>query len=240
MNKAKVSILVAAILMCSLQAFGQTEVEKSPPLPVGTTVPARLEKWVDARKSKVGDEVIAKTTERVKSGGRVVIPKGSKIDGHVTQAKARTKEEPTSALGIAFDRAVLKDGSEIPLELTIQAIAPGDISEVPTTGLIPATAAGSTGGMAPVTGPGASGPMSDPNAGTLGRTPSPADSVYVPADGRSATGELTPSCHGVLGIDDLALLPDTPGSAQGSLIVSQRHNVHLDGRTQLMLRVIGK
>ena len=73
-----------------------------------------LEKWVDARKSKVGDEVIAQTTEHVKTHGQVVIPKGSKILGHVTEATARTKDEPNSALGIAFDRALLKKGGELP------------------------------------------------------------------------------------------------------------------------------
>jgi hypothetical protein len=51
-----------------------------------------LEKGVDARKNKVGDEVTAKTTENVKAGGQIAVPRGSKIVGHVTEAKARTKE----------------------------------------------------------------------------------------------------------------------------------------------------
>jgi hypothetical protein len=89
---------------------------------------------------KVGDEVTAKTTENVKSGGQIAVPRGSKIVGHVTEAKARTKEESESAVGIAFDHAVLKDGHEIPLALEIQAIAPpesatpSDMTETPTMG----------------------------------------------------------------------------------------------------------
>jgi type IV secretory pathway VirB10-like protein len=99
-----------------------------------------LEKGVDARQSKVGDEVTAKMTENVKAGGQIAVPRGSKIVGHVTEAKSRTKEEPESAVGIAFDHAVLKDGRAILLALKIQARAPAesasptDRAEAPTMG----------------------------------------------------------------------------------------------------------
>jgi type IV secretory pathway VirB10-like protein len=91
-------------------------------LHAGSTVQAELAKPVDARKNKAGDEVIAKTIHDVKSEGRVVIPKGSKLVGHVTEAKAHSKEQATSELGIAFDHAILKNGEEVPLALSIQAI----------------------------------------------------------------------------------------------------------------------
>jgi hypothetical protein len=194
-----------------------------------------LEKWIDARKSKVGDAAVAKTTENVQSGGRVVIPKGSRIVGRVTEAKARTQEESESAVGIAFDHAVFKNGREIALALEIQAIAPAesaappDLSETPTM----ATA------TAPVQGA-PMGPRADPNAGTPGRIASQVNPADGAAAGLSPAGRLTPSCHGVLGIDGLALGPETMSSSQGSRIVSRRRNVHLDGRTQMMLRVKGK
>src|ERR1700724_1810853 len=69
-------------------------------LQAGSTLRAELAKPLDARKNKVGDEVIAKTTHDVKSEGRVVIPKGSKLVGHVTEAKAQSREQATSELGI--------------------------------------------------------------------------------------------------------------------------------------------
>lgn len=89
----------------------------------GTTLEVALTKSLDAKKNKVGDEVAAKVTKDVKSDGRVVIPKGSKLIGRVTEAKARRKGESESALGLAFDRAVMKDGHEMPLNLAIQAVA---------------------------------------------------------------------------------------------------------------------
>ena len=88
----------------------------------GQTVPAQLTKPVDARKNKPGDEVVAKTTQDVKSNGQVVIPRGSKIVGHVTEAKARTKGQNESSLGLAFDRAILKNGTNVPVTFAVQAI----------------------------------------------------------------------------------------------------------------------
>jgi hypothetical protein len=238
MNQASSFCLGAAILICFALTPAQAQAAESMQLPAGSTIPVMLEKWVDARKSKVGDEVIAKTKEHVRSEGRVVIPKGSKIIGHVTVAQARTKEEPVSAVGIFFDHTVLKDGREAPLALEIQAVAPDEESATaPAMGTAPGTAGGTVGAVPPQPNRGnVAGPMADPNVGTPGRIPSP-NSPDGASDQRSATGALTPRCHGVLGIDGLALSPETTNPAQGSLIVSQRWNVHLDGRTQMMLRV---
>lgn len=89
----------------------------------GTTMNAVLSRPVDAKKNKPGDEVTAKTTQNVMSNGEVVIPKGSTLKGHVTEAKAREKGQSESALGIVFDRAVMKNGQEMPVNFTVQALA---------------------------------------------------------------------------------------------------------------------
>jgi len=75
----------------------------------GTAINATLNGSVDARKNKPGDTVTARTAEAVKSDGKVVLPKGTKLIGHVTQAKARAKGESESALGIVFDKAKKSD-----------------------------------------------------------------------------------------------------------------------------------
>ncbi|MBZ5689356.1 MAG: hypothetical protein LAP86_30510 [Acidobacteriia bacterium] len=241
MLKAILSILGSALLVCFARTSSPAQVADPIQLSAGSTIPVMLEKWVDARKNKAGDEVVAKTTENVKSDGRVVLPKGSKIIGHVTEAKARTKEEPESAVGIIFDHAVLKDGRETPLALEIQAIAPDEASTPPAMGTAPGTAGGTTGAVPPLPVQGnAAGPMADPNAGAPGRIASPANSIGGAEGGLSPAGRLTPSCHGVLGIDGLALIPETSDPVHGSVIASLRRNVHLDGRTQMMLRVKDK
>jgi len=82
-----------------------------------------LNSSVDSKKAKQGDEVTAHTTEAIKSQGKTVVPKGSKLIGHVTRASARGKGDADSALGIAFDKCILKNGQEIPLNGNIQALA---------------------------------------------------------------------------------------------------------------------
>src|SRR4029077_15174843 len=83
-------------------------------LATGSAFNAELSSPIDSKKCKPGDAVAAKTTEAAKSEGRTVIPKGSKLVGHVTQASTRAKGESESSLGIVFDKAILKNGQEVP------------------------------------------------------------------------------------------------------------------------------
>src|SRR5258708_31163591 len=90
----------------------------------GTTLQAELTKSIDAKKAKPGDEVTAKLTQDVKSDGKVVLHKGSKLVGHVTEAQEKNKENAESKLGMVFDKAILKGGQEVAFNGMIQALAP--------------------------------------------------------------------------------------------------------------------
>src|SRR5712664_2102458 len=57
----------------------------------GTAFNAALSSPIDSKKCKPGDPVNAHTTEEIKSEGKTVVPKCSKLVGHVTQASARAK-----------------------------------------------------------------------------------------------------------------------------------------------------
>src|SRR3977135_649861 len=123
--------------------------EANASLATGTAFNAALSSPIDSKKCKPGDPVNAYSTEAVKSEGKTVIPKGSKLVGHVTQASARGKGESESSLGIVFDKAILKNGQEIPLNAGIQAIASAQSSasaagsDMNTMGGTGASAAGS-------------------------------------------------------------------------------------------------
>lgn len=211
-------------------------------LQAGSTVQAELVKPVDARKSKVGDEVLAKTTHDVKSEGHVVIPKGSKLVGHVTEVKEHSKEQATSELGIAFDHAVLKNGTEMPLALSIQAIGRSQASAAAVTDDTMAT--GSAGAM------GSPGARASGGGGVLGGVRSTAGTVVDTAGstagavantggaaGGAVSGPLSANSHGVVGLPGLSLATQTSTSANASVISSQGSNVHLDSGTEMILRV---
>ena len=136
--------------------------ENSLALASGSTLEAALSKSLDARKNKVGDAVVAKVTKDVKSqDGKTVLRKGSKLIGHVTEAKARGKGESESALGIAFDRAVTKDGREMPVNLAIQAVGAAESAASAAVGddgfMSSASGMGSAGGTITGSAPARSG-----------------------------------------------------------------------------------
>jgi len=236
MNRILSSILTIAMLsgLIAVRVEGQTN--ESSELQPGTTVRVTLQKPLSSKKNKAGDQVILKTAEGVKSDGHEVIPKGSKIIGHVTVVTAHTKEKPEASLGIVLNRATLKGGRELPLHLSIQAVAPAEGGAPPTMSMTPATAAGSGGGMGPVTGPLTAGP-NNPNGGTPNQVASPESPLQSPADDMTSNGELTPTCRGVLRMEGVML---AKGDANvGSVIVSRDRNIQLDIGTQMMLRVPG-
>jgi len=103
-------------------------------LAAGTTLNAQLSRSLDSKKAKPGDMVTAQTTEAVKVDGKIVIPNNTKLVGHVTRASARAKGDADSVLAVQFDRAVLKDGHEMPLQVTLQAMAADQATTRPVNG----------------------------------------------------------------------------------------------------------
>ena len=59
--------------------------------PSGTKIDATLATSLDAKRSKPGDEVEARAEEDVKQDGKVVLKKGTRLVGHVTQAQAASQ-----------------------------------------------------------------------------------------------------------------------------------------------------
>lgn len=232
MTKTFFSISGLAVAAWVMAGALQAQTPNSTALPAGATIRVTLQKPLDSKKSKSGDQVIAKTAESMKANGHDVLPRGAKIIGHISGVEAHTKEKPQAYLGIVFDRAILKNGQEVPLQVAIQAVAPSPENDAPNMSMTPATAAGSAGGFGPVTGPITAGSTSDPNAGTPGRIASPESPI---ADNMTSRGELTPSCRGVLRMEGIGLVPEDPNL--GSVIVSRRSNIQLDIGTQMMLRV---
>ncbi len=225
----------------------------------GTTFEAALDKPLDAKKNKEGDKVFAHTTQAVKQDGQVVIPKGSKLIGHVTQAKARAKGESESALGIVFDQAVLKNGQEIPVNLAIQAVASAQAAA--SSSLSEGDAFGTASGMGSGRASGSGGVLSSAGStvggtagavtntagtvgstvgGTAGATANTAASATGAAAGSNLAGSLTSSSTGVIGLQGLSLNSELSNATQGSLIVSSTKNVRLDSGTRMLLRVQGQ
>ncbi|HXN52901.1 MAG TPA: hypothetical protein VN943_13285 [Candidatus Acidoferrum sp.] len=226
--------------------------QSSASLSSGTAMNATLSQPVDAKKNKPGDQVTAKTTEATKSDGKVVIPKGSKLVGHVTECKQRSKEEKESALGIVFDKAILKNSEEIPLNVTIHALAAAQTAAASSVG-DDLSAGGGAMGSARASGGGALGGVRS-TAGTAGgavtntaasaggvasgavnSTVNAAGAARGAVGGLNSAGQLTSNSQGVFGLQGLNLNAAAANDTQGSVITSTSRNVHLDSGTQLLL-----
>jgi hypothetical protein len=201
----------------------------------GSVIPVTLAKTIDAKKAKTGDEVVAKVTEDLKTNsGEVLIPKDTKVIGHVTEAQPRTKEQKESQVGIAFDRAVPKNGSEMPMPMSIQAIigpqndqnnAAGGSSDSPSGGAYPTSGGGGRPGVSG-SAPGRSQPAS---AG--GDTPGNSQA------GSNTRPPITGATQGVVGIADLKLTTAAANPSDGSVVSSGKNNVKLESGTMMLLRV---
>jgi len=233
--------------------------QNSAALAGGSTFNAALSAPLDSKKCKPGDPVNARTTEAAKSEGKTVFPKGTKLAGHVTQASARGKGDSESALGIVFDKAILKNGEEVPLNVAIQAIASAQTStaaagsDFDSAGGMGASAAGSgmsggrgaLGGVASTAG-GAAGSITNTAAGVGGTaggalnsagnaTGSVAGASRGAIGGLNSAGQITSSSEGVFGLNGLSLTSTAVSNTQSSLITSAGKNVHLDSGTRMLL-----
>lgn len=234
-------------------AAGQAAPPAGPALAPGTVLGAELSKGIDAKKAKVGQEVVAKAVADLRdNNGNLVIPRGAKLVGHVTQAQAAGKDQPQSSLGIIFDKVEAKHGKEsgeIALHAGIQALAkpepspiaqqqepegpsgPGGGGGAPMGGSQPGMGGGgrNSGGMGGSSMPQQrqGGDMGGPMGGPMGQ------------QGEGGVPALNANSHGVIGIPNLTLSPQA-SPTEGSVISSSRGNVKLDSGTMLVLRVIGQ
>jgi len=251
----------SATASANAQANGTSSAsEQSGSLAAGTTVNAELNQAVDSKKAKEGDAVTAHTTEAVKSDGKVVIPKGTKLVGHVTRATAKAKGDAESTLAVQFDGAVLKGGQTMPLQVAIQALASGepaaavggdDLQGMGSVGggASPSVGSGNRGTMGGVTstvGGAASGAASTVPRTTQDATGAVNSTVSGAATtagrtgasegtGLSAGGQLTSTSRGVFGMNGLSLNGNAANSAEGSVITSAGKNVRLDSGTRMLL-----
>lgn len=211
----------------------------------GSVIPVQLSKTIDVKKAKTGDEVVATVTQDMKTNsGDVLVPKDTKVIGHVTEAQARSKEQKQSELGIAFDHALVK-GEQMQLPMSIQAViappsnnpnanssgspASAPSAPAPSGGSANAPMGGSQGGSQGSHQGGTSG------AGPLAQGNAPAGASEPEQQGSAPP--ITGNTQGVIGMENVKLESGSQNSQQGSVLTSEKNNVKIEKGTMLLLRV---
>jgi hypothetical protein len=199
----------------------------------GSVIPVQLTKTIDAKKSKSGDPIEAKVTQDLKSqNGETVLPKDTKVIGHITEAQPHSKEQKESQVGIAFDHATVRNGADMQMPMSIQAIiAPPNVNPNNADNAGPSNApngGASPEGRAPGMG------------GTSPQNPNSSAGANMPAENAPPTNNsrppITGDTRGVIGFSNLQLSP-APNPAGGSIVSSEKGNVKLESGTLMLLRV---
>jgi hypothetical protein len=142
---------------------------------------------VDAKKAHPGDIFRTRLWDDVRSGDKMVLPKKTIIVGHVVAVQPRSKENQESKLTIAIDKALLKDGSEIPVHGVVERV---QISSV-------AMAAAATNGRSynPGMNPGSTTNVAMPSQGQAAQSDQSPGPTNIPdtniAVRKDASGKLT-------------------------------------------------
>jgi hypothetical protein len=223
------------------QAANPTQSTGAPRIAAGSVIPVQLTKTIDAKKAKPGDEVVATVTMDLKTNsGEVVVPKNTKVVGHVTESQARSKDQKESQVAITFDHAVVK-GTDMNLPMSIQAVIAPPSNDQNSSG---GGANSGNGQAAPTGGGGAAQSPMNGGRTSSGQTQPPSASSDNAPNGASDTAQqagnarpqITGNTKGVVGISNLTLAAGE-NATQGSVLSSEKNNVKVESGTMLLLKV---
>lgn len=210
-------------------------------------VTGELVSRIDAKKAKAGQQVVVKTTENVTIADGVVIPKGSRIMGHVTEVQERSKQNPNSRVTLQFDNAELKGGKSLPIKSVLQSVAPA-------AGMASASGADPFGtGVPGATGTTAGSPMGANPAGSPGMAPSQttqtqgstaammnnnsANNGPRPGTVVATQGNVAIKTTSIPGVLIATNANGQPFSNAAGALLGAKQNVHLDGGTRMTLAI---
>jgi len=149
---ALTSLFLGGLLGCSAAPLAeqQTPTKSAGPvararltIPEGTEVHVTLSTPVGSETSQVGEALTATTTENIEIGGRIAIPSGSIIRGHVAEVTPGSKgmhiSEKGGSVVLAFNKVTTPAGDSEPLAASLTSMAS---STGKTAGIIGGSAAG--------------------------------------------------------------------------------------------------
>jgi hypothetical protein len=210
----RTSIATLGILLAAILCYGQDTTSPAAPGPIGHgAFPVKVAKSLDSSKLKDGDVVEVETAGSFKLPDGTLVPKGSKVTGHVTAAKARSKGDPESQLTLAFDKLSVASGKLLSIKGTVQAVFPPLEEAAP---LMAGKASGAAGGGY---AGGTMGTVTDAKSG------SNTDSENKPV----ADPVADPKSVGVKGIRDLQL--------DNGVLTSKGKNVKLGSGVRMIVHV---
>jgi len=203
----------------------------------GSSIQAELQDDIDVKRSKVGDQVVLKTTKAIKRGRDTVIPKGTNLIGRITEVQQKTKDNASSRIGMVFDRIEGKNLSA-PISASIVSItnaqaaaSAGDTLDTGLSGGTSSSSSVSRGGGG--SGGGLLGGVTNTVGGVAGTATQTVGSVT------NTAGQTVGSTTGTLGrtLGGIQISQSASGSAQSSTTLSSpNRNIKLEKGVMFQLQ----
>jgi hypothetical protein len=212
MNRIGILVLGAALAtsFCSGQDSTAAASQTAPAAVGHGSFPVKVVKTLDSSKLKEGDAIEVETAGSFKLADGMLVPKGSKLMGHVTAAKARSKGDSDSQLTLAFDKLNVINGKQLSIKGAVQAVFPPYEEAEPQM-------AGKASGAA-------GGGYTGSTVGTVTNDKSGSN-----MENPSSQANLNPQSTGVQGMHDLQL--------ESGVLSSKGKNVKLGNGVRMIVKV---
>ena len=112
--------LSIAVLIISLNLTAQTTISETKTLSEGTIITVKLLKEISSASSNTGDIIEFETTEPVTVGDHVLIAKGLKVTGKITEAEKRKGLGKAGKLSFSIDYLQLPSGKNVKLTTEVK------------------------------------------------------------------------------------------------------------------------
>jgi hypothetical protein len=195
-------------------------------VPDRTVIPAVLLTTIDTKNAKPDKRIELETTADVRApSGKIVIPRGAKVSGRVTEAVPWFKDKPESKVSIVVESAKWKDGSA-----ALHAFIAGDLN-ILSASEITSTDMESTASAEPA-------PPARPAGGSVTGSPVGNDENDMVRP-RQGTPERVPPGSG-LARDRSLKLQIAASKKIVTEVVSQAHNVRMEQGSTFVVRQLSQ
>lgn len=127
------AVLLFSAVLCTGQAPAPAPAQASspsgpadlgPPIVAHGVFPVTITHVLDSGSLNKGDAIEAETGGSFRLPDGKVVPKGSKLLGHVAISSARSKGEDKSELALVFDTVKVQDDGELKIKALVQSVYP--------------------------------------------------------------------------------------------------------------------
>lgn len=218
------SILVYAVSLAAQTSNGQPQV---------SNLLAVLTKSIETKTAKAGDELVLRSISDLSVDGEIVISRGSQLTGRLVEVVLRDKENPDTLLAFSVEKAVLKNGAEIPLQAIVAALAAPrkeSLATDPTFGMLHSNEPKMVGGAQSAASSGSLGASSKSSANAAVATANLIGKLDQPTI-------LDADSQGAVDIEGLKITWRLLAPPPVTVISSRSKNLKLDSGTQVLLRM---